>query len=324
MSTDSSGTIQVAQHTLRISDPGVSLPFYQDKLGMTLLAQRGIGDDVHYFLGFVDPGVDVSPIDSDPSQWQSRSFLELVHSPQGPKADIRPQPDADEGYWKIAISVSELDIARNRLVANGVDVDSPRQVGDIAYLCHFNDPDGYCIELIQHDFLQNHQSAPENFDYALGSCPAFLLITYRVKDVEASLQFYDEVLGMKLLSVQTVEARGFTLYFLACTDESPPNSDVNHVGNREWLWQRSYCVVELQHIWGTESKSDFEYRVGAETGFMGVSFAVQNIDDIVERSGTPDSEVESCDFDQILQTRTATVLDPDGFSMRLIEKAAIN
>jgi lactoylglutathione lyase len=324
MSTDSSGSIQVAQHTLRISDPGVSLPFYRDKLGMTLLAQRVNGDDVHYFLGFVDHGVDVSPIDSDPSQWQSRSFLELVHSPQGPKADIRPQPDADEGYWKIAISVSELDIARNRLVANGVDVDSPRQVGDIAYLCHFNDPDGYCIELIQHDFLQNHQSAPENFDYALGSCPAFLLITYRVKDVEASLQFYDEVLGMKLLSVQTVEARGFTLYFLACTDESPPNSDVNHVGNREWLWQRSYCVVELQHIWGTESKSDFEYRVGAETGFMGVSFAVQNIDDIVERSGTPDSEVESCDFDQILQTRTATVLDPDGFSMRLIEKAAIN
>jgi lactoylglutathione lyase len=324
MSIEGSGNIQVAQHTLRISDPDISLPFYQEKLGMTLLAQRGNGDNVHYFLGFVDHGVGIGPIDSNPSHWQSRSFLELVHTSQGPKSDVRPQPDPDEGYWKIAISVSELDIARDRLVAHGVDVDSPRQVVDIAYLCHFNDPDGYCIELIQHDFLQNHQSAPENFDYVLGSRPAFLLITYRVKDVEASLQFYDEVLGMKLLSVQTVEARGFTLYFLACTDESPPNSDVNHVGNREWLWQRRYCVVELQHIWGTESKSDFEYRVKTETGFMGVSFAVRNIDDIVARSGGPDSAVESCDFDPILQVRTATVLDPDGFSMRLIEKEAIN
>ena len=53
---------------------------------------------------------------------------------------------------------------------------------------------------------------------------------------------------MKLLSIQKVEAYGFTLYFLAFTDETPPNEDLNSIEIREWLWQRPYTTIELQHI----------------------------------------------------------------------------
>ena len=53
---------------------------------------------------------------------------------------------------------------------------------------------------------------------------------------------------MKLLSIQQVEAYGFTLYFLAFTDETPPNEDLNSIEIREWLWQRPYTTIELQHI----------------------------------------------------------------------------
>lgn len=315
MNTIDSGDIQIAQHTLRISNAEVSLPFYQGKLGMTLLAERVIGDDHHYFLGFVASGEKLSASESDPAQWQSRSFLELVHCEAGPALDVRKQPDSGEGYWKIAISLSELDIARDRLVANGVEVDTPRQVGDIAYLCHFNDPDGYCIELIQHDFLQNHEPGAEDFAYALGSRPTFSLLTYRVKDAQASLRFYTQRLGMRLLSVQAVEKRGFTLYFLACTHEVPPDADLAHVDNREWLWRRPYSMVELQHVWGTENESDFNYRVGPDTGFVSISFATQDIRKF--------SEAEAMSVDPVLEASTFTVFDPDGYAIRLIDKSNV-
>ena len=51
---------------------------------------------------------------------------------------------------------------------------------------------------------------------------------------------------MKLLSIQQVEAYGFTLYFLAFTDETPPNEDLNSIEIREWLWQRPYTTIEHQ------------------------------------------------------------------------------
>lgn len=320
MALDSSGCLQLAQHTLRISDPEVSLPFYHDNLGMTLLTQRVQGAATHYFLGFVEPGNESTRAELDLSGWQPICFLELIHNPGGVAADVRKQPDSSEGYWKIAISVKDVDIARNRLVANNVEVDTPRQIPDIAYLCHFNDPDGYCIELIQHDFLDNHVAETEDSAYSLGTPPTFSLITYRVKDAAKSLKFYEGVLGMRLLSKQVVETRGFTLYFLACTDDRPPHENIENVDNREWLWKRPYTMVELQHIWGTEAKPDFAYRVDSRSGFGGVSFGAKRLDDLLKEFGQQDLEVEICDVDPILDVRTATVSDPDGYPIRLIDK----
>ena len=77
-------------------------------------------------------------------------------------------------------------------------------------------------------------------------------ITLRCSNIEKSLEFYQEILGMKLLSIQQVEAYGFTLYFLAFTDETPPNEDLNSIEIREWLWQRPYTTLELQHVPGTK------------------------------------------------------------------------
>ena len=53
---------------------------------------------------------------------------------------------------------------------------------------------------------------------------------------------------MKLLSIQDISAFGFSLYFLAFTSETPPvPSELESVGNREWLWQRPYTTLEIQH-----------------------------------------------------------------------------
>ena len=45
-----------------------------------------------------------------------------------------------------------------------------------------------------------------------------------------------------------VQSRGFTLYFLAYTEEVPPSSDLYSVENREWVFQRKYTVLEIQHL----------------------------------------------------------------------------
>ena len=315
-----SDDLQIAQHTLRISDPEGSLSFYEAKLGMTLLTQRMNNTATHFYLGFREPDSATAGEEPNLADWQQHSFLELVYDPEQSPPDIRRQPDSSEGYWKIAISVADVDIAHSLLVSNGVEVDTPRQVPDIAYLCHCNDPDDYCVELIQHDFLHNHTPRTASSVYPLGTRPTFSLITYRVKNVEKSLKFYSDVLGMRLLSRQVVESRGFTLYFLACTNEDPPHPDIENIDNREWLWQRPYTMIELQHIWGTESDDDFAYRVGPETGFAGVSFATRKLNNWLETASQKGLTVDADNVDPILRARTATVTDPDGYSLRLIDK----
>ena len=53
---------------------------------------------------------------------------------------------------------------------------------------------------------------------------------------------------MKLLSIQDISAYGFCLYFLAFTSETPPvPTELESVENREWLWQRPFTTLEIQH-----------------------------------------------------------------------------
>ena len=80
-------------------------------------------------------------------------------------------------------------------------------------------------------------------------------ITTRITEPTQSLDFYQKVLGMKLLSIQPVKRYNYTLYFLAYTEETPPNADLEAAENREWLWQRPYTTLELQHRWGSEPGS---------------------------------------------------------------------
>ena len=172
----------------------------------------------------------------------------------------------------MAISIKDVDIAREKLIENGVDVQEAIQVPNVAYLCHFYDPDGYCLELIQHKFKQNHIKQKEDSKYLLGNKPVFSLITYRVKDIQKSLDFYIDKLKLKLLSKMELKQRGFDLYFLALSDEELPNKEVESIQNRQWLWEREYTMIELQHI--LDIDDDFIYEVGIKTGFKGISFSI--------------------------------------------------
>ncbi|MCL6270636.1 hypothetical protein M3P05_11940 [Sansalvadorimonas sp. 2012CJ34-2] len=288
--------MKIMHHRLCITDAEQSLVFYCQKLGMSLVAHEERADSQHYFLAYENT---------------SSALLELVYNPHQYSPEIAPQPSRAEGYWKFSIAVPNLDQVRQLLLACDVPVGDCFEVPDVAYLCHLQDPDGYCIELIQHTFLGNKQNCDPCSNSLPGVPVSLNLSTLRVKDIDASLVFY-KALGMKLLSRQVVPSRNMTLYFLSGYGEAAPGTDIDAVEIREWLWQRPYTLLELQHIHGTESQHDFRYRVGVQTGFLGLDYQVESLPDLISSLDTIPAEVLTPDRER----KGIETKDPDGYCLR--------
>lgn len=263
------------KHSLYISNTKKSLDFYINSLGMTLLNS------------FKKDGKEIFHLSFEKASKQA--ILELIYD-ENSLTKFPRNVDNLEGYWKIAICIKDVDIARRNLINNGVKVSEAFEVPNVAYLCHFEDPDGYTLELIQHKFNKNHKKEDEDTNYILGNKPVFSLVTYRVKDIKKSIDFYINELGLKLYSKMDVSFRGFMLYFLAPDIDKLPDNDVSSIKNVEWLWQRDFTLIELQHILDLEKNSEFKYEVGQSTGFESLSF---------------------------LSLEEKTIFDPDGYKIEL-------
>lgn len=211
---------------LRVTDPEAQRRFYRDVLGMS---DRGDGR-----LGYAE----------------REAALRFVAA----EAPYAPRPS--DLYWKIALSVPNIERACAQLRERGVLASEPRQFRDVGYLAKVTDPEGFTIELIDHWFQgerpeeahdETHDETHD--DTRLGGGAHLSLITLRTADIAA---VEPEILGwgMTPLSVQPVEPYGFTLYFYAFTDDEPPNADLLAVENRTWVYQRPYTVLEVQHVSG--------------------------------------------------------------------------
>lgn len=207
---------------LTVRDPEALASFYCTMLGMKRMDQRN-GIAVGY--GGQDAALMLKPASSGPA---------YQHLP-------------DDRYWKIAITLPNLDLAHDLLTRKGISVTEPRQFREIAYMSHLSDPEGYVIELIQHTFDGKARTTDGDRTLPLGGGAQIGLITLRTNDIEGDLAHCRDHLGMAYLSRQTVTDRGFDLHFLALTGEQQPDPDVNAVENREWLWQRPYTSLEFQH-----------------------------------------------------------------------------
>jgi len=254
-----------------------------------------------FYLGFADaPGVLCHP---------NKTYLELRHDPKT-ENPLGYKSSRNEVYWKIGVTTPDVDEAASRLRGAGVQVGNGSQFRDIGFLTHLADPEGFGIELLQHDFESNFVRGTPSPDLPLGFPATLGQITLRIADAEASLRFYRDQLGMKLLSRQDVSPYGFVLYFLAWTDEEPPSSDVNALENREWLWKRPYATLELQHIAGHPG-----YRAPAanEAGFLGLRAHSSNIRSLKTHFasiGVP--VVNSSDNDDPMGLPSFEIRDPDG------------
>lgn len=117
----------------------------------------------------------------------------------------------------------------------------------------------------------------------------------RVGDLERSLTFYTEVLGMKLLRQKDYPGGEFTLAFVGYGDESEE------------------AVIELTYNWGTSS-----YDLG--DGYGHIALGVDDIygmcDIIKERGGKVVREPGPMKHGT---TEIAFVEDPDGYKIELIQ-----
>lgn len=186
------------------------------------------------------------------------------------RADVRTADATDNDfYWKIGITVRDLDAAVSYLRSRAIDLPEPVQFRDIGYMSRIVDPNGLNIELLQQGFQGNEKPlSPGN---PIGQQAILAHITVRVTNISAATEFFCGELGMRLMSVQPVEERGFCLYFFAWTDDVLPNPDLESVDNREWLWARPYTFIEVQHL---QSPGARVRRPAAEAaGFAGFGYA---------------------------------------------------
>jgi lactoylglutathione lyase len=120
----------------------------------------------------------------------------------------------------------------------------------------------------------------------------------RVGDLERSLTFYTEVLGMRLLRRKDYSDGRFTLAFVGYGDES--NS----------------TVLELTHNWDTSS-----YEIG--TGYGHIALGVDDIQATCEAMAAKGGRVVRPPGPMTHGTTViAFVEDPDGYKVELIQLAS--
>jgi lactoylglutathione lyase len=117
----------------------------------------------------------------------------------------------------------------------------------------------------------------------------------RVKDLQASLDFYCQLLGMKLLRQKDYPGGKFTLAFVGYGEES------------------DHTVLELTHNWGRE-----DYDLGDAYGHIaiGVDDIYTACAEIAERGG---KVVRQPGPMQHGSTVIAFVEDPNGYKVELIQ-----
>lgn len=118
----------------------------------------------------------------------------------------------------------------------------------------------------------------------------------RVGDLDRSIQFYTEVLGMRLLRRTNYPEGKFTLAFVGYQDE------------------RDGAVLELTFNWGVD-----KYEIGSGYGHVAleVDDAYAACAEIKRRGGTVTREAGPMKHGS---TVIAFVQDPDGYKIELIQK----
>jgi len=96
----------------------------------------------------------------------------------------------------------------------------------------------------------------------------------RVKDIEKSLKFYQDTMGMTLITTKEFKEAAFNLYFLAYTAETGDIPQAMREG-----------VLELTYNYGTEKDENFKYHNGnvEPQGFGHICVSVDNVEAACKR-----------------------------------------
>ena len=151
------------QTMMRIKDPKVSLDFYTRVLGMRLLRKLDFPEMKFtlYFLGMVgdDEAGKVPEEDNQRTTWVfgQKAMLELTHN-WGTENDsdfhYHNGNEQPQGFGHIGFSVPDVYAASDRLERLGVEFVKRPDDGKMKGLAFIKDPDGYWIEILQADMIE--------------------------------------------------------------------------------------------------------------------------------------------------------------------------
>lgn len=311
--------LTLTHNILRVRNTNELIKFYQNNFGMehtktSTPSVSILGYTTNYDENFNKASNDVPP----------PTLLELHHSDSSP-AMSPVNSGSSKIYWKIGITTYDVDYAQKVLQSKRVGVSGASQFEDIGYLGHLSDPNGYGIEMLQHDFEQTfrakinkHGKQPPKDDFPLGYPCCIGQITLHSNDIKKTEDFYQGLLGMKLLSVQDVSQYGFTLYFYAWTNENPPKSDVRDASvNREWLWKRPYTTIEIRHFHGRARIPPFQELQDNEIGFQGLRIMCNDLNAFISKM-----QEKKIEFKESTGTfgREIIIRDPDNIPIYVSQK----
>jgi lactoylglutathione lyase len=146
------------QTMLRIKDPQVSVPFYQDVLGMKLLDRYDFEDMEFslYFMGYVDQTPPEDPAERARWVFAQPALVELTHNWGTEREDGLVYHDGNSdprGFGHIGVSVPDVYAACERFEKLGVDFVKGPDDGSMKGLAFIRDPDGYWIEILSSEGL---------------------------------------------------------------------------------------------------------------------------------------------------------------------------
>ncbi|KAI9826547.1 MAG: Lactoylglutathione lyase [Thelocarpon impressellum] len=310
MATDTS-KYKLNHTMLRVKDPKASLEYYEF-LGLRLINKLPNPDSKFdlYFLAYDGP--------SAPNRgrhWSDRQgILELTHN-HGSELDpdfrvANGNSEPGKGFGHICISVDNIQAACRRIEDAGYPFQKRLSDGRMRNIAFALDPDGYWVEIVGQKPWETTQEVKETDPdtYRLNHS------MIRVKDVEKSLKFYDEVMGMKLVRTLENPDNSFNLYFLGY-----PGSDDSSDSTAHWEG-----LLELTWNYGTEEDPDFKYHDGNSEpqGFGHICLSVDDLDAACARFEEHTVSWKKRLTDGRMKD-IAFVLDPDGYWIELIQNERI-
>ena len=149
------------QTMLRVKDPKITLPFYEDVLGMTRMAEFHFVSMSFslYFMGYLEEGqsVPVNPVERAKWVFGLPALVELTHN-WGTEDDdsfggYHNGNDEPKGFGHIGVSVPDVYAACERFEKLGVEFVKRPDDGSMKGLAFIKDPNGYWIEILSPDGL---------------------------------------------------------------------------------------------------------------------------------------------------------------------------
>lgn len=335
------------QTMLRIKDPKVSVPWYIENFGMTLIHWIDFPQwkFTVYFLQVLEDGQEVPPCTLEKATKESERYLftmsghavELTHNhgsesdeafkvwngntgKDGDGANHAEEP-AHRGFGHIAFNCDDVYSACKMLEGKGVQFQKKPDEGRMKGLAFALDPDGYWIELVKRTF--------SGFSKDFNLSQTML----RVKDGPRTVEFLTKHFGFTLIRRMDFNDAKFSLFFLASVTQDELDealkldTEGGHVldplkpnGLSGILWHN---CLELTWNHGTEWDPFFKVHDGnaQPQGFGHIGFLMDDLDGACEKMEKEGVVMKKRPNDGNMRN-LAFCYDPNGYWIEMIDRKA--